>query len=184
MASCSLRPILVVTILLGLCLLAAPGALAQELNFYIGNSNSSGPWSLRSSSHWGASFEYPIWWDFSVEQRVGYLMNFPETAAVNTRTSSVLSDTNVNYNLPFRFFGLVPYVTMGFGFMHAVRNDPNNLGTNLDFNYGGGVKFLIPASPLGVRLDMRGHHFRHVVGDEAIDTIDYTVGVLYRLGRN
>lgn len=183
MSKKNLRRLLLTAAILGLAALGGltPSVYAQEINAFLGNTKSSGPWSLRSSTFWGGSFEYPLWYDIGIEQRVGYLTNFPEPSSVNTKTGSLLMDTNINLNLPFHFLGLVPYVTAGFGFMHALRNDPNNIGTNLDFNYGGGLKYLFPATPFGVRLDIRGHRFRHIVNKDSVNTFEYTIGMLYRL---
>lgn len=154
---------------------------AQEFGLFIGKTNNSitGPWSLRESSFYGGSFEYPIWYNISYEQRLGYMAHFPEPKDESFKTGSILGDSNLNLQLPFLIVGLRPYATAGIGFVRTLHGGPQ-LGTNLDVNYGGGVKFFIPSTPIGLRLDLRLHHIINVFEQRDIKTFEYSAGLLVR----
>jgi hypothetical protein len=173
--------LLAVTTAILICVLHSAG-FAQEYGIFIGKTNNSisGPWSLRESSYYGGSYEHPLWYELSFEQRIGYMSRFPEPKDNSFKTGSLLSDSNLNLNLPMRILGMVPYVTAGVGFVRTIKGEPYHIGTNLDVNYGGGVKFFIPSTPFGLRLDLRLHHIINVIDQKDAKTFEYSAGVLYR----
>jgi hypothetical protein len=182
----SLHPVteLAVTVI-AVILLGSSWGMAQEAGLFVGKTDSSvhGPWSLRDSSYFGGSYEHPLWYGVGFEQRLGYMLHFPEATNSAMDAGSLLSDTNITLNLPFRFLGLIPYVTGGAGFVHTFKSDPNHIGTNFDLNYGGGVKYFFPATPFGLRFDLRVHRIYDMLDQKDVKTLEYSAGILFRSRR-
>jgi hypothetical protein len=182
---CSHPIVIMIVVVLSVLALGTQCGMAQEAGIFVGRTDSTfhGPWSLRDSSYFGGSYEHPLWYGVGFEQRLGYMLHFPEATNTSIRTGSLLSDTNITLNLPFHFMGLIPYVTAGAGFVHTFKSDPNRAGTNFDLNYGGGIKYFIPYSPLGVRFDLRMHQFIDVFSQKDVKTLEYSAGILFRSRR-
>jgi hypothetical protein len=89
------------------------------------------------------------------EHTVAYAPNFLEA---NTKAIIYNSDFLVQAPLP----KVKPYATAGLGTIFTWGEDSSgrpafaNLGNRFALNYGGGVKVL-PAGPVGIRVDIRGY---------------------------
>jgi opacity protein-like surface antigen len=92
---------------------------------------------------------------FGGEHTFAYSPNFIEA---NTKAFSYYSNFMVQVPAP----KIKPYATAGLGSIFTFGTDDSGrpsfgkIGTKFALNYGGGVKIL-PAGPVGLRFDIRGH---------------------------
>lgn len=161
---------------LSLSLLALPCA-ASDLTVYAGFVNPNA--GLRTSPSFGASFDLPLANRFALEQRVGFLTQFPQFAATNTRTWGLAYNTTLSFNLPL-LERVHPYAVSGIGFVSTLR-DSLGIGTNFDFVYGGGLKLFDIGKRMGLRFEARGHRIVNLFGDRDINVFEFTIGPSFRL---
>lgn len=108
----------------------------------------------------------------------------PKTVLNPQNSRGFVYNTNLIVNIPIQ--KIVPYGTAGIGIVHqyGLQNAP--VGTKLAFNYGGGVKLVRLAGPLGLRFDVRGYRAMKVMflsSKESLNIFEVSGGLLISLGR-
>lgn len=168
---------------LALWAMPMPEAAAQDfsLTFYGGFEN-PGKLTLHNvesgfdgTAIAGVRFE----WDFlrivGMEQTFAVAPDFAAPHAFESIKSGkgFFYNDNLVVNLPIGHF--VPYATAGLGLVHSGRIfglfeggslvPQEEFGTRFAVNYGGGIKLMNLAGPLGARFDVRGYTLPDVFSD-------------------
>ena len=114
---------------------------------------------------------------FGGEHTFAYSPNF-----IDADTKAFIYNSNLLLQAPLPV--VRPYGTAGLGLIHTSGNSLGVFGTRLALNYGGGVKVL-PAGPVGLRLDVRGYsipstEFRAFSSEsQTINFLEVSVGVVF-----
>ena len=116
----------------------------------------------------GIRFETDFIRVIGMEQTIAVVPDFaaPDVLDSIKSGSGFLYSGNLILNAPVGHF--VPYVTAGLGLVHSGgilglfqgSTTPlfqEKFGTRFAVNYGGGLKFMSLAGPLGIRIDVRGY---------------------------
>jgi hypothetical protein len=117
---------------------------------------------------------------FGGEHTVAFTPNF-----IDANTKAFIYNSNVILQAPIPV--VRPYGTVGLGLIHTSGDGLGVFGTRLAINYGGGFK-LMPAGPVGLRVDVRGYsipsaEFRvFSTVSQRIDFMEASVGVVFSLG--
>ncbi len=146
-----------------LLLAAASAAHAQELTVFAGGlfpgklSIHNVPTQLDNGPIFGVRLETPfaalLKMEYSFAGSQDFL--FPRNTPGVTNTSGFLLNANLLLGVPVG--KVVPYGTVGLGFMHEHAPSGLGIGTKFAINYGGGLKFPKLAGPFGLRVDARGY---------------------------
>jgi Outer membrane protein beta-barrel domain len=118
---------------------------------------------------------------FGGEHTLAFSPNF-----IDSDTKAFIYNSNVFVQAPLPV--VRPYGTAGLGLIHTWGDGLGVFGTRLAINYGGGIKFL-PAGPVGLRVDVRGHsipsaEFRvFSTVSQRVDFLEASVGVVFSLGK-
>jgi len=119
---------------------------------------------------------------FGGEHTLAFSPNFIDA---DTHAFIYNSDVFVQAPLPV----VRPYATAGLGLIHTSGDGLGVFGTRLAINYGGGVK-LLPAGPVGLRVDVRGYsipsaEFRvFTTESQRIDFIEASIGIVFSIGHS
>jgi hypothetical protein len=161
-------------------LLSGPLAMAQEgLQIGVtafGGYNNPGHLTLQNvrsglngTGVAGVRFETTFARIIGIEHTLAVMPDFgaPDVLQSLKNGTGLIYNTNLTLNLPIG--RLVPYATTGIGLVHSGRvvalfepgettpTAQGTFGTRFAYNYGGGIKFVRLAGPLGIRLDARGY---------------------------
>ncbi len=146
-----------------LLLALASAARAQELTVFVGGlfpgklSINNIPTKLDNGPIYGVRLETPfaslLKMEYSFAGSHDFL--FPHDTPGVTNTSGFLLNANLLLGVPVG--KVVPYGTVGLGFMHEHAPSGLGIGTKFAVNYGGGLKFPKMIGPFGLRVDARGY---------------------------
>jgi len=118
---------------------------------------------------------------FAGEHTVAFSPNF-----IDADTKAFIYNSNVLLQAPLPVFR--PYGTVGLGLIHTSGDGLGVFGTRLAINYGGGFK-LMPAGPVGLRVDVRGYsipsaEFRvFSTVSQRVDFLEGSIGIVFALGK-
>jgi len=185
-------------ILIGTLLISASHGYSHEITLFSGWTNPgelnlenvrSG---LKGSGIYGARFETDFVPIIGLEHTFGYSPNFvrPEGASfiAGERARGIIYNTNIILNAPIG--RAIPYVTAGLGLVSSDRAfsaplvpfvSTGNFGTHFAVNYGGGIKMVRLAGPLGLRFDVRGYSLPDVFGG-SLNFFEVSGGVQFTFG--
>jgi hypothetical protein len=104
------------------------------------------------------------------EHTLAYTPNF-----IDSQTKAVIYNSNLLIQAPLP--KVKPYATVGLGSIFTSGDTITDVGNKFAINYGGGLKIL-PAGPVGVRLDVRGYTVPSVQ-DQTLNIIEVSVGVVF-----
>ena len=141
----------------------AQGLRASDVTFYVGGIN---PGNLQNGSQqihldggavYGFRLNLPIIPTVGLEQTVAFSSNFlaPAGLPAGQDSDGFIYNANVIVNIPLKTF--TPYATAGAGFIWQHGSGDLPVGGQFAVNYGGGLKFMSLAGPLGIRIDVRGY---------------------------
>jgi len=104
---------------------------------------------------------------------------FPRSVSSIKEARGFVYNSNLILNIPAG--KLVPYLTAGVGVVHQYGDRDMPVGTRFAYNYGGGVKLLRLAGPMGLRLDIRG--YRIGAFSNQLNLLEISGGVMLSLGK-
>jgi hypothetical protein len=118
---------------------------------------------------------------FGLEHTLGFSWDylFPENNTAVQDAKGFVYNTNLMFNIPVG--KIVPYLTAGAGLIRQYGDSDLPVGTELAFNYGGGLKIPRLAGPLGVRFDLRG--YRVGAFSNELNLLEISGGILISLGK-
>ncbi len=165
-------------------------AQAADLSLYAGYINPGGlslnnvvsGLQLRSGAVYGGRFEVDFHRTFGIEQNLAFTPNLVRSGLfrANTDVHGFLYHSNLVLNLPVG--QMVPYATAGIGLIKSFGPGLEPFVTRFAFNYGGGVKFIRLAGPLGLRFDVRGYAVPDV-GAQTLNMLEASGGLIFTFGR-
>ena len=186
--------------LIGFVLLSAAQGYSQEMTVFGGWTNpgklsvENVRGSLKGSGLYGVRLEHDFGRIFGLEHSFAYSPNFirPEGAGFISSEGSrgILYNSNVIFNAPIGRG--IPYATAGFGLVSSNRTiraalvpfvSGGKFGTHFALNYGGGVKMVRLAGPLGLRFDARGYSVPDVFGG-SLNFFEVSGGLHFTFGGN
>ncbi len=178
--------------LLGTILLFFPAALsAGDLTLSAGYlnpgnlslSNAFNPVIVfRGTSVYGASFEADFHSILGVEEAVSFSPRLFSSNLIpdETNVRGFLYNSNLVLNAPLGH--LVPYATVGMGFMKPWGTGFKPFGTRFAFNYGGGIKLRRLMGPIGLRFEVRGYSIPDV-SSQTLNILEASGGITISIGR-
>jgi hypothetical protein len=104
---------------------------------------------------------------------------FPKSFSEIRDVKGVVYNSNLIFNIPVG--RVVPYLTAGVGLVHQYGEPEIPVGTKFAVNYGGGLKFVRLAGPLGLRFDLRGYTASGIVSDK-LNMFEMSGGVIFSFG--
>jgi hypothetical protein len=139
--------------------------------------------SLDGSGIYGVRFGGTFARIFGIEETLAYSPNFLRTGdfAQSEDVKGFVTSTNFVLSLPSGH--VVPYATVGVGTITRFGSGNElRFGTKFAVNYGGGVKLLGLAGPLGLRFDARGYRAVDIFS-ESLNLFEVSAGLLFTFGR-
>ncbi len=120
------------------------------------------------------------------EHTIAYVPNF-----IDTKSKAVVYTSNFLLQAPLP--KAKPYATVGLGSFFSFGSGLGDLGSKFALNYGGGVKVL-PAGPVGLRLDIRGYAIPGVrftgpgvtgvsPSKQTMNILEAGIGIIFSLGK-
>jgi hypothetical protein len=94
---------------------------------------------------------------------------------LDDHSKSILLNGNLMVSVPTPI--VKPYGTVGMGTVISWGSGPSDIGSKFAMNYGGGIKIL-PAGPVGIRIDGRGYTV-FSVQNQTLNIGEVSVGVLF-----
>jgi len=141
---------------------------------------------LNGNSMVGVRFETDFAKIVGWENTFAYSPNFgqPDILATTEDSRALLYSSNIVLNAPIGHFS--PYATVGVGLVTSKRvlSEPSQLlnfeefGTNLAINYGGGLKLIRLAGPVGLRFDVRGYTLPDVFS-QRLNILEVSGGIMF-----
>jgi len=120
------------------------------------------------------------------ENTFAYSPNFgePDILATTGDSRALIYSSNLVLNAPLGH--LYPYATVGVGLLASKRvlSQPSQLltseefGTNFAINYGGGLKLVRLAGPVGLRFDVRGYTLPDAL-DQRLNILEVSGGIMF-----
>lgn len=113
---------------------------------------------------------------FGGEHTLAYTPNF-----VESQRKAIIYNSNLLIQVPVP--KVLPYVTVGAGAIFTSGDNIRDFGKKFAVNYGGGLK-IMPAGPVGARIDVRGYTIPDVKTetlsvDQTLNIIEVSVGVVF-----
>jgi hypothetical protein len=172
---------------LALATLFPVSSRAADLTFYIGGvkpgsvSYQNVKTSLDSSPIFGFRLGTHFVPFFGMEHTLAFSSDylFPRNVAAITEAKGFVYNSNLIFDIPVG--NTVPYLTAGVGLIHQYGDSNMPVGTRLAFNYGGGLKFLRLAGPLGLRVDVRGYRAGNF--SNSLNLFEISGGAMLTLGK-
>ena len=109
-----------------------------------------------------------------MKQTIAYAPNFLESSS-----KAIFLNSNLVIQAPLPVFK--PYATAGLGSILSWGSGVGDIGSKFAINYGGGIK-LLPAGPVGIRVDARGYS-AFGVQDQTLKLGEVSVGILFSLSK-
>lgn len=169
------------------CILFAVPAYADDVTIF-GGIQHQGKLTLRSGAQSASAitFDPRNFGVFGIRFGHGRVFGGEHTFAftpnfVESDRKAIIYNSNVMVQVPAP--KVHPYVTAGLGGMFTSGDNIRDIGNKFAINYGGGLKIL-PAGPVGGRIDVRGYTVPDVktqtltVG-QTLNIIEVSVGVIF-----
>jgi hypothetical protein len=172
--------------MLALTGLFAGQSFAADITFFIGGVKPGSisvddlKTALDASPIWGFRINTNFVPAFGLEHTLAFSWDylFPKNNTVVQEAKGFVYNTNLIFNIPVA--RVTPYLTAGAGLIHQYGGSNLPVGTELAFNYGGGLKIPRLAGPLGLRFDLRG--YRVGTFSNELNLFEVSGGILISLG--
>jgi len=181
-----------------LCLVFASAAHATDLTFFLGGAI---PGKLRSdlTANLGQTYhdltKGPVFGlrvnnsllpAIGLEHTLAFSPDYltPKAVLFARNSRGFVYNTNLIVNIPIKKF--VPYGTVGIGLIRQYGSPDAPIGTKLALNYGGGIKFVRLAGPLGLRFDLRGYRAMNInflSSKNSLNIFEASIGLMLTFGR-
>jgi hypothetical protein len=119
----------------------------------------------------GARFGHGKLW--GGEHTFAFAPNF-----MDSNSKAIIYNSDVRILLPLP--ALQPYVVGGAGAITTWGSGASNFGSKFAINYGGGIQ-LVPAGPVGARIDVRGYTVPSLQS-QTLNVVEVSMGLVFRLG--
>lgn len=107
---------------------------------------------------------------FGGEHTLAYTSKF-----LDSDSKSFIYNSNLRIQAPLPV--VKPYATAGVGTIVSWGDGISDIGSKFAVNYGGGVS-IIPASPVGIRFDVRGYAIPKVQS-QTLQLAEVSVGIIF-----
>ncbi len=166
-------------------------AQAADLSLYAGYLNPGGVslnnlfnnnFLIRGSGTYGGRFEVDFHRFLGLEENIAFAPNLiqPQFFGTGNDVHGFFYHSNLVLNVPLGH--MIPFATAGMGLIKPFGPDLRPFGTRFAFNYGGGVKFVHIAGPIGLRFDVRGYSVPDV-NTRTLNMIEASGGLIFTFGK-
>jgi hypothetical protein len=161
---------------------AIPGKLNSDLLTHVGQTYHD----LTKGPIFGLRLHNSILPVIGLEHTLAFSTDYlsPKSMLNPQNARGFIYNTNLLVNIPLA--KIMPYATAGVGIVHQYGLQDSPIGTKLAFNYGGGLKLVRLAGPLGLRFDIRGYRAMKVnflSSEGRLNILEASAGLVISLDR-